>query len=104
MLLFLCQSWTNIQSLMKKAGKESLKRQILNIDPRKIDIRQTQEAQNLIKPFTIESIQEISIGLALFFVFVSIYFTNKNNSALYFRNFQLYDFAICHLLETILLK
>lgn len=56
---------------MGRTGKDSLKRKILNVDPRKVQLHDALEAKKLVAPFSVESIQEISIGLALFYIFVS---------------------------------
>jgi len=56
---------------MGRTDKERLKAQILNIDPRKIRLHQVQDAKAEIEQFDVKTISEISLGLGLFFVFVS---------------------------------
>ena len=57
---------------MGRTDKERLKAQILNIDPRKVQLHQVQEAKAEIEQFDVKAISEISLALGLFYVFVSI--------------------------------
>uniref|UniRef100_H2Z6E4 Uncharacterized protein n=1 Tax=Ciona savignyi TaxID=51511 RepID=H2Z6E4_CIOSA len=64
------QKWTTIQSLMGKSGKEGLRRRIKEIDPRTVNLEKAQIAFSIIEQFDLAAVQELSLGLSLFYSFV----------------------------------
>ncbi|XP_078488842.1 uncharacterized protein LOC104266065 [Ciona intestinalis] len=66
----LLEKWGNIQILMGKTGKDGLRRQIQAIDPRKVNLEKAQTAFSIIEQFDLAAVQELSLGLSLFYIFV----------------------------------
>ena len=56
---------------MGKTGRNSLTRQLYKCDPRKVDQKTAYQAKRILNSFSLQAVQELSAGLALFYLFVS---------------------------------
>ncbi|XP_077966891.1 uncharacterized protein LOC120325398 isoform X3 [Styela clava] len=63
------QSWTAIQALMGKTGREGLRRRIGDMEVSRIDIMHARMAKSLLANFDSNSIRELSEALAVFYTF-----------------------------------
>nr|XP_039247433.1 uncharacterized protein LOC120325398 [Styela clava] len=63
------QSWTAIQALMGKTGREGLRRRIGDMEVSRIDIMHARMAKSLLANFDLNSIRELSEALAVFYTF-----------------------------------
>jgi len=62
-----------MKALMGQTGKESLRRQIMEIDPRTTSLDQALLAKKSIEPYDFSTVQAISVGLSMFYLFVSFF-------------------------------
>ena len=64
--------WNQIQGILGRTGKKSLLRKIYVFEPHNVSKKQALQAKRILKNFSLNSVAELSAGLALFYVFVSL--------------------------------
>ena len=60
-----------IQNLLGRLGKDSVRRRCYELNPLKIAVDKAYEAKSILKNYDLLRVSEISIGLAAFFSWVS---------------------------------
>lgn len=68
---FSSKDWTQIQNLLGRLGKESIRRRCYELNPLMISFDKMREAKNILKNYDLLRVSEISLGLAAFFSWVS---------------------------------
>lgn len=63
------QMWNQIQGILGRTGKKSLLRKIYVFEPHNVSKKQALQAKRILKNFSLNSVAELSAGLALFYVF-----------------------------------
>ena len=66
------QDWKEVQALVGKTGKESLKRRCLELDASTLQDTIARRAQKLLGKLELDEVRDISAGAATFFVWVSL--------------------------------
>jgi len=55
---------------MARTGKESLRRQVLQISPGVIDLERAQQAKRFVEAYSLENVETLSLALSMFYTFV----------------------------------
>jgi hypothetical protein len=66
-----CKEWPQIQSLLGRLGKESVRRRCYELNPLGIPVDKSREAKSILRNYDLIRVSEISVGLAAFFSWVS---------------------------------
>ncbi|CAF0800740.1 unnamed protein product [Rotaria sp. Silwood1] len=61
------QEWTQIQNLLGRLGKESVRRRCYELNPLSITVDKAHEAKDILRNYDLIRVSEISVGLAAFF-------------------------------------
>jgi len=72
MFLLFCvlKEWTQIQNLLGRLGKESVRRRCYELNPLSIPVDKAHEAKDILRNYDLIRVTEISFGLAAFFSWV----------------------------------
>lgn len=65
------EDWPQIQSLLGRLGKESVRRRCYELNPLGIPVDKSREAKSILRNYDLIRVSEISVGLAAFFSWVS---------------------------------
>ena len=65
------KEWPQIQSLLGRLGKESVRRRCYELNPLGIPVDKSREAKSILRHYDLIRVSEISVGLAAFFSWVS---------------------------------
>ena len=66
------KDWKNVQIILGKMGKESIKRKLQELKVEKIPLDVALGARDLIRDFTLDQVRMVSAGGATFYVWVSV--------------------------------
>ena len=66
------KEWTQIQNLLGRLGRESVRRRCYELSPLHIPMDKAQEAKGVLRHYDLIRVSEISVGLAAFFSWVSV--------------------------------
>lgn len=69
------KDWPQIQSLLGRFGRESIRRRCYELNPLTISVEKAREAKDILRNYDLLRVAEISIGLSAFFNWVSEYKT-----------------------------
>ena len=72
MTISILKDWKNVQALIGKTGKQSLKRRIQILDVNKLKEETVKKAKELLKDIKLEDVVTISAGAATFYSWVSM--------------------------------
>ncbi|CAF4399149.1 unnamed protein product, partial [Adineta steineri] len=61
------QDWTQIQNLLGRLGKDSVRRRCYELSPLHIVVDKAHEAKDILRNYDLIRVSEISIGLAAFY-------------------------------------
>ncbi|CAF3760558.1 unnamed protein product [Rotaria socialis] len=61
------QEWAQIQSLLGRLGKDSVRRRCYELNPLSIAVHKAREAKDILRNYDLVRVSEISLGLAAFF-------------------------------------
>lgn len=64
------KDWTQIQNLLGRLGKESIRRRCYELNPLSIPMDKAREAKKILQNYDLLRVSEISLGLAAFFSWV----------------------------------
>lgn len=70
------KEWPQIQNLLGRLGKESVRRRCYELNPLNIPVAKAHEAKDILRNYDLIRVSEISVGLAAFFSWVN--FTNRD--------------------------
>ncbi len=65
------KDWTQIQNLLGRFGRESIRRRCYELNPLSIPVDKAREAKDILRHYDLIRVNEISVGLAAFFNWVS---------------------------------
>ena len=65
------QDWPQIQNLLGRFGRESVRRRCYELNPLSIPVDKAREAKDILRNYDLLRVNEISVGLAAFFNWVS---------------------------------
>lgn len=71
MIQTVTQDWKDVQVLIGKTGKESLKRRVSEFDVEKLSMSLAFKVKDLLKNYELNEIRDTSAGAATFYVWVS---------------------------------
>lgn len=69
-MFFVVQEWREVQTLIGKTGKESLKRRVSEFDVDKLQLSLAMKVKDLLKNYNMNEIRDTSHGVATFYVWV----------------------------------
>ncbi|CAF2137616.1 unnamed protein product [Rotaria magnacalcarata] len=61
------QDWPQIQSILGRFGKESIRRRCYELNPLNIPVEKAREARDILRHYDLIRVTEISVGLSVFF-------------------------------------
>jgi hypothetical protein len=65
------KDWTQIQNLLGRFGRESVRRRCYELNPLRIPVDKAREAKDILRNYDMLRVNEISVGLTAFFNWVS---------------------------------
>ncbi len=71
LFFYILKEWTQIQNLLGRLGKESVRRRCYELNPLSIPVDKAHEAKDILRNYDLIRVSEISFGLAAFFSWVS---------------------------------
>jgi len=71
-MLCLEREWREVQALIGKTGKESLKRRVSEFDVDKLQLSLASKVKDLLKNYNMTEIRDTSHGAATFYVWVRV--------------------------------
>ncbi len=71
LFFYILKEWTQIQNLLGRLGKESVRRRCYELNPLNIPVDKAHEAKDILRNYDLIRVSEISFGLAAFFSWVS---------------------------------
>ena len=72
--VYMAQEWREVQTLIGKTGKESLKRRVSEFDVDKLQLSLASRVKDLLSSYKLNEIRDTSHGVATFYVWVRIFF------------------------------
>jgi hypothetical protein len=73
------KDWPQIQNLLGRFGKESIRRRCYELNPLSIPVDKAREAKDILRNYDLIRVTEISVGLAAFFNWVCLSYSNRKN-------------------------
>jgi len=83
------KEWREVQALIGKTGKESLKRRVSEFDVDKLPLSLAGKVKDLLKNYNHNEIRDTSHGAATFYVWVRSRFAAYNSMTLIYKKFEL---------------
>ncbi len=68
--LYIFKDWPQIQTLLGRFGKDSLRRRCYELNPLRISVDKAREAKDILRNYDLLRVTEISVGLSAFFNWV----------------------------------